>query len=114
MYENYYGTLATSVGDWPLGCKCLIVTVDVQGAATLRERFPEAVSIFIDSPPEVALKRIVDRGNYPGEIRSRIAHVAFETEAALGFDYRVENINGDPEKAIKAIMDIILSSLHRQ
>lgn len=77
----------------------LILEIDVQGALQVKERFPEAVLIFIKPPSlEVLRERLVGRGTEtPETIELRMANAADELALADRYDDVV--VNDDPRPA---------------
>jgi guanylate kinase len=68
-----------------------VVEIEVQGARQVRERMPEAVSIFIEPPSREALRaRLVGRGT-DADVEERLRTADRELEAAAEFRYRVCN-----------------------
>lgn len=92
-----------------------IVKVDVQGAATLRELIPQAVSIFIapDSMQEL-LRRLQSRKTDDGEaLMRRFSTASGELETAPDFDYLVFNEADRIDDAIEQIAAIIIAERSR-
>ena len=93
VFGNYYGThrgileRAEQVG------KDLVLDIDVQGAAQLKKRIPEAVSIFILAPSREELeKRLRMRSQDKEEvIRRRLADAAREIRDYNLYDYVLVN-----------------------
>ncbi len=89
--------------------KNVIVKVDVQGAATLKRLFPDAVLIFI-SPGEieVAQARLQARQtDSPEATQLRVATAPSEMRAADDFDYVVINETGQLEATARRVVEII-------
>jgi guanylate kinase len=68
VFDNYYGTAHHYLSDAKFEGKDLLLDIDVQGAAQLRKRVPNAVSIFILPPDRVTLEQRLRR-------RSQAEHV---------------------------------------
>jgi guanylate kinase len=69
VFGNYYGTAAQSLRDAKTRGKDLLLDIDVQGAAQVREKIPEAVSIFVMPPTkEVLAARLRNRSRAEGGI----------------------------------------------
>ncbi len=90
---NYYGTPRKPVEDAISQGADMIVEVDVNGAALIREKMPEAVSIFIMPPSfEVLKKRLSGRGTETAEqVRDRLASAINEIKRAEKYDYIIVN-----------------------
>lgn len=106
---NYYGTpkapVVKAIED---GCD-MIIEVDVNGAAQIREKLPDAVSIFIMPPSYEELKaRLSGRGTETEELIDRRMNSALgEIRRASEYDYIV--VNDDIDTAVNDIMSVILS-----
>jgi guanylate kinase len=87
----------------------VIARVDVQGAATLRTMFPNALLIFIAPPSlEEAQRRMQSRDTESeAEQRLRLEAAAAEMEAARAFDHVVVNETGKVEATARRIVELI-------
>lgn len=96
----------------------LVLEIDVQGAAQVKEKLPESVAIFILPPSREELeRRLRGRGqDSDDEISRRLARAQSEIEAFGKFyDYCV--VNDDVERAgseVEAILTAIRCSSARQ
>lgn len=107
--DNYYGTPAGPVKEAIAAGRDMIIEVDVNGAAQIRKRLPEAVSIFIMPPSVAELEhRLVARGTEtPEKIRKRMETALEEIARAGEYDYIVTN--EDVEEAAAQMFAIIQS-----
>lgn len=107
---NYYGTPREPVERAVANGQDMVIEVDVNGAAQIREKMPEAVSIFIMPPSFAELKRrLSGRGTESEElIQKRLASALGEIKRAAEYDYIV--VNEDITVAADDIMSVILSS----
>lgn len=96
---NYYGTPKAPVINCIENGKDMLIEVDVNGAVQIREKMPEAVSIFIMPPSlEVLKKRLTGRGTDSTEvIEKRLNEALREIASAKDYDYIV--VNDDLETA---------------
>ena len=82
--KDYYGTARTALSHAHAGGKDLLLDIDVQGAAQVMEKLPEAVSIFVVPPsPEVLERRLRNRseaehGTTEEEIERRLQQARSE------------------------------------
>ena len=93
VFGNHYGTSAAAVdAERRLG-RDVILEIDFQGAAQVRERYPEAVSVFILPPSAEALQsRLKARGEDDDTvIRQRLAKARWEMSHYDDYDYLVVN-----------------------
>ena len=107
---NYYGTPREPVERAIANGQDMVIEVDVNGAAQIREKLPEAVSVFIMPPSFVELKRrLSGRGTESEElIQKRLTSALGEIKRAVEYDYIV--VNEDIAAAADDIMSVILSS----
>ena len=108
--ENYYGTPREPVERAVAEGKDIIIEVDVNGAAQIREKLPEAVSIFIMPPSFHELKRrLKGRGTESEElIEKRLNSALGEIKRAAEYDYII--VNDDITAAADNILSVILSA----
>ncbi len=107
VHQNYYGTPVNQIKRaWEQG-KCVIMDLDVQGAATFRKKYPDSKSIFILPPSIDELRcRVVRRdGKIPQDLEVRMANAGMEISHAGEFDFRV--INDDFESSYAVFKKII-------
>lgn len=116
VYEYSYGVPRIEIED-PLGFGLdVIARVDVQGAATLKRLFPDAVLIFI-SPGSVeeTVRRMRSRDlDTEAQQQHRTEIAASELEAAKDFDYVVLNETGRLDEAASEIARIIAAEKKRR
>lgn len=107
---NYYGTPREPVERAIANGQDMVIEVDVNGAAQIREKLPEAVSIFIMPPSFAELKRrLSGRGTESAElIQKRLTSALGEIKRATEYNYIV--VNEDIAAAADDIMSVILSS----
>jgi guanylate kinase len=86
----------------------LVLEIDVQGAAQVKEKLPESVAIFILPPSRQELeRRLRNRGQDSGEEIARRLAQARDEIAAFGkyYDYCV--VNDDKERAGREAQSIV-------
>lgn len=93
----------------------VMMRVDVQGAATLREIYPEVLLIFLTVQDEKELEnRLFQRKkDKPEEIKLRIATARQELKRIKEFDYVVVNREDQLDETVKTISAIIRAEHHR-
>src|SRR3954467_3562249 len=80
VFGNLYGTHITELEKARAAGKDLVLDIDVQGAAQLKKRIPDAVTIFILAPSrEILERRLRARSqDMEGVIQRRLADAARE------------------------------------
>lgn len=107
VHGNCYGTLVREVESKLAAGSSLILEIDVQGALQVRERFPEAVLVFIKPPSlEILKERLVGRGTEtPESVALRLANA--ERELALADRYDDIVVNDDLERATAELVRVL-------
>ncbi|HHT91071.1 MAG: guanylate kinase [Bacillota bacterium] len=108
-----YGTPKSFVYEQIDAGNAVIMDIDIQGAAQIREKMPEAVFVFLLPPtPEELGKRLQDRGSDSEEvIKRRLAKSREEVKHIVDYDYFI--INDDLGLAAEQLRQIILSEWSR-
>jgi len=90
---NYYGTPLAYVTETIEAGRDVFLEIEVQGAAQIREKAPDALFIFLAPPSLSELElRLIGRGTESEEvIAKRIATAREELEMMSLYDYVVEN-----------------------
>lgn len=106
---NYYGTPRGPVEECLKNGKDMLIEVDVNGARQIREKCPEAISVFIMPPSlEILKARLTGRGTDAKEVIEKRIKVALdEIEQSKLYDYIV--VNDVLEDAIDDFVTIIKS-----
>jgi guanylate kinase len=95
----------------------LVLEIDVQGAAQVKEKLPESVAIFILPPSRAELeRRLRSRGQDSAEeIARRLAKARAEIEAFSSYDYCVVNRNMESAgREVEAIVTALRCSSVRR
>lgn len=108
--KDYYGTARRFLEAARRQGHDLVLDVDVQGAAQIKQRLPDAKSIFILPPSRDALEaRLRGRGEDPEEvIQRRLGRATREIEDYSKYDYVV--INKEVEEAAGQLCAIVQST----
>ena len=110
VFGDYYGTARSVLEKAKARGKDLLLDIDVQGAAQVKEKMPEAVSIFILPPSRTELERRLrwrseGEGTRPEVITRRLAAAAREIENYPKYDYILVNDQlGKSTEQLKAIV----------
>lgn len=93
VYGRYYGTPRGPVDAALAEGRSIVLDIDVQGAAQVRQRHPEAVLVFILPPSLDALRgRLQARGSdAPEVIARRVAEAEIQLWECGWYDYLVMN-----------------------
>lgn len=93
VYDNFYGTPKQHVMDLLSEGKSVILEIDIQGAMQVKERFSEAVFIYIVPPSlDILSNRLRDRGTDAADvIDKRLSKASSELALAHCYDYIVVN-----------------------
>lgn len=115
VYNDYKGVPKEQVDSALASGKDVVMRVDVQGAATLRKRYPNAVLIFLTAQNEGELKqRLIDRkSESPEDLALRLEKVQDELACVHDFDYLVVNSDHQLDRAVETIAAIIQSEHHK-
>jgi len=107
VFGNFYGTSEQWVKETLAAGEDVILEIDWQGAAQVRQLFAECTSIFILPPSKQALReRLNNRGQDDSAvIEKRIAAATEEMSHYIEADYMV--VNDDFEVALKQLMAIV-------
>lgn len=108
VYGNYYGNSRSDIEQILAMGKNVLLSIDVQGAKTIKSMIPSAVVVFIMPPSlEILRQRLVKRGKDSAEtIAVRMAEAEQEMKIAGYFDYAVTN--DDLRQAIAEVKNIIM------
>lgn len=107
--NNYYGTPGEYVLEQRKSGKNVILEIEVQGALKVKERYPDAMLIFVTPPDACTLKnRLISRGTEcEKDIKARLKQATLEAACMNKYDYIL--INDDLEKAAGELDHIIKS-----
>jgi guanylate kinase len=111
---DYYGTACRFLDQAEKeGCD-LLLDIDVQGAAQIKRKRPDAISIFILPPNRTELeKRLRERGQDSEEkIQRRLDEASREIENYGKYDYIL--VNDRLDDSVKALEAILLSERYKR
>lgn len=114
VYGRAYGTPRAPVDRALAEGRSIVLDIDVQGAAQVRDMHPEAIAVFILPPSLDALEaRLLGRGKDPAEvIARRMADARTQLSACGSYDYLV--LNDRLETAYLQLMSIFCAELSRR
>lgn len=104
---HWYGTLKSTVESGLAAGKWMLLEIDVKGALSIVDRFPEVITFFIHPGSlEILEARLRSRGTEKEEEVQRRLEVANQ-ELALSDRYRFTIVNDDATKAAAKICQIL-------
>src|SRR5262245_7038711 len=112
VFGNYYGTAKHVFRDATAHGKDLLLDIDVQGAAQVKRRHPEAVSIFVLPPSRQVLeKRLKNRSLSDGVVSDevverRLLGARKEIENSPVYDYSL--VNDRLDESVDQLRAIVL------
>jgi guanylate kinase len=107
VFGNYYGTHSSTLATARKQDKDLVLDIDVQGAAQLKKRIPDAVSIFVLPPSREVLEQRLRARSQDNEevIRRRLTDAAREIRNYSLYDYVL--VNNDLNLAVETLKAIV-------
>jgi len=107
VYGDLKGTPRAAVAEHLAAGTDVLLEIDVQGAAQVVERFPDALLIFIEAPSRAAQEaRLRHRGDPEPIIRARLDKADAEAARSQQMGARVV-INDDLERATAEVLGLI-------
>ena len=108
---NYYGTPQKEAIEMLEQGYNLILEIEVEGAANIKRKYPDAVTIMLLPPSGAVLEaRLRGRGTETEEvIRERMAQARNEVAQLKNYDYVVYNYDGQAAEAAEIIRHIVYS-----
>lgn len=109
VYEggHWYGTLADEVAPRLAAGKWVVLEIDVQGTLAVLERYPGAVTIFIDPGSLDELERRLRARGTEAESSIQRRLEGARRELAFAPQYRYRIINTDLERAVRELRNIL-------
>jgi guanylate kinase len=109
VYGNWYGIPRATVKEALDRGEDVIMKIDVQGAATIKQAVPEAVFIFLIPPSmEELTARLSSRlTESPADLALRLETAKEEMKQMFSFDYVVVNHSGELDRVVSSIQAII-------
>lgn len=109
VYGDYKGIPKQQVRKALATGKDVIMRIDVQGAATIRQLVPNAVTIFLNAESEEELiRRLRERKTEPEDkLKMRIATARQELKRINEFDYAVVNRTNRQQETSEYVLAII-------
>jgi guanylate kinase len=113
VYGHLYGTPRVPLRQWRQEGIDVLLDIDTQGAAQIRQREPSGVSIFLLPPSLAVLRRRLQnrQSDAPEEIARRLKKAKEEVKAYREYQYVV--INDDFKSAYKELEAIVLAERNK-
>lgn len=103
----WYGTLRSELERIQQSGAWALLEVDVQGALNVMREFPQALSIFLETPSVAEYeRRLRARGTESEAVIARRLQTA-RSELELADRYRHRVVNDDLDSAVRAICDLL-------
>jgi guanylate kinase len=118
VFGNYYGTARRTLAEAFSKGKDLLLDIDVQGAAQVRRKIPDAVSIFLMPPtPEILATRLRNRSRAEGSVQDeiinrRLAKAKQEIENYREYGYIL--VNDILDQAVEQMASIVAAERFRR
>lgn len=115
VHGNWYGTPIEQVRGILAAGRDAILTIDPQGARSVRARVPDALLIFVMPPSLEDLdSRLAGRGSEDADsLAVRRRNAESEMAASDDYDYVIVNETGQPDAAADRIWEIIQAEARR-
>jgi guanylate kinase len=109
VYGQHKGVPKQQVRDAMASGRDVVMRVDVQGAAVIRNQCPEAVLVFLTAGTEAELagRLAARKTDTPEQIALRVATAREEMRRIPEFDYVVVNADGRLDDAVDTILSIL-------
>ncbi|MBS1318129.1 MAG: guanylate kinase [Lachnospiraceae bacterium] len=108
--DNYYGTPKAYVQEQLDAGKDVILEIEIQGALKVKEKYPDALMLFLVPPDARTLKeRLIGRGTETAEvIHDRLKRAAQEAQEMGSYEYII--VNDDLDTCVKQVHALIQSA----
>jgi guanylate kinase len=105
--QHWYGTLVDEVAPRLAAGKWVVLEIDVEGTLSILEKYPEAITIFVEpSHPDQLLERLRGRGTESPEAMARRLEVA-RRELLEAHRYRHRVVNETVDDALERVRGIL-------
>jgi guanylate kinase len=109
VFGNYYGTARSFLREAEQKGRDLLLDIDVQGAKQIKQKLPDAISVFVLPPDRKTLeRRLRERGEDAEDvIQRRLITASREIENYDKYDYIL--VNDRLEESIESLQAIVRS-----
>jgi guanylate kinase len=111
VHGNWYGQPRQPIRDNLRAGRDVLLKIDVQGAATVRSKVPQAIFIFLipESLEELTQRLNERKTETTGELQRRLADARTELAQQHWYDYVVVNRQGHLQEAVDYVRAIMLA-----
>jgi len=111
VYGQYKGVPKAHVREALASGKDVVMRLDVQGAATVKSRFPQALTIFLAPPSVDVLVRRLERrgGDSPEQVWRRLETALKEMGRIDEFDYVIVNYEGRLDETARQAVAVMMA-----
>ncbi len=110
LFGMSYGTVIDEVRSIIDSGQNAIGIINLGNGRIVKERLPEAVTIFLEVPAEMIERRLRKRGTHTQEqIQERVGNARKAMNYASHYDHIVKNLDGKLNEAINQVKEIIAS-----
>jgi guanylate kinase len=111
VHGNWYGQPRSQIRENLQSGRDVLLKIDVQGAATVRQKVPGAIFIFLlpGSLEELTNRLINRRTETDNELERRLLDAQHELAQRDRYDYIVENRQGHLEDAVARVRAIMIA-----
>jgi len=111
VHGNWYGQPLQQIKDHLEAGQNVLLKIDVQGAATVRKKLPDAIFIFLTpgSVEELATRLTARHTETEQERQRRLLDAQNELAQKDQYDYVIENRQGQLAKAVECLRAIIIA-----
>lgn len=115
VYGQYKGIAKTHIRQALATGADVVMRLDVQGAATVRRKVPQALTIFLAPPSLDALLHRLHRraSDSPQQRQERLEMALAEMARLSEFDYLVVNEEGRLDDTVKCVVEIMSAEKRR-
>lgn len=115
VYDHYYGVPKSEIRNGITNGIDVVIKVDIQGAATIKQLIPQAILIFLApyAMSELLQRQFRRRTESGWELNLRLETAQKEMAAIGDFDYLVINKQGELVRAVSQVEAIIQAEKSR-
>jgi len=114
VHGNYYGTPRDYVDECLDKGEDIILEIDIQGAKQIKEKFEDAVYIFLLPPNYEELKNRLEKRDSETEesLKTRLKNASEEISEMENYDYRI--INDKIKDTVEKVKEVIKKEREKQ